>query len=213
MRIDLICLTLRLMNIILASQSPRRLSLLQAAGFVVQLFPSHIDESALENESTQAMTLRLCQEKAAAYQYAQNELLPVIAADTLVAVDNHALGQPKDLIEAKRMIQTLSGKEHQVYTAVCVRLGEIYKSILVSTFVRFREIADAEIDVYLQHNDILDKAGGYAIQGGASSFITGIEGALDNVIGLPVWQTKLLVQEVLLEAAEPTEELVIGVES
>ena len=200
------------MNIILASQSPRRLSLLQSAGFLVQVCPSHIDETALAGESTKDMTLRLCKEKAAAFAFTNDEVAtPVIAADTLVAVGDEALGQPNDLIEAKGMIQKLSGKQHQVYTAVCVRVGDIYKAAVVTTSVSFRMICNDEIDIYLQHNDILDKAGAYAIQGGASSFITGIDGCLDNVIGLPVAQTKALLHAALFEAAQEKTELVVGV--
>ena len=200
------------MNIILASQSPRRLTLLQSAGFLVQVYPSHIDETALAGESTKDMTLRLCKEKAAAFAFASDDVLtPVVAADTLVAVADEALGQPKDLAEAKNMIQKLSGKQHQVHTAVCVRVDHIYKTAVVMTSVTFRVIANDEIDVYLQHNDVLDKAGAYAIQGGASSFITGIEGCLDNVIGLPVSQTKALIREALAEAEQERKELALGV--
>jgi len=100
------------------------------------------------------------------------------------------------------MIQKLSGQKHQVYTAVCVRMGDKYQTQTVTTQVTFRDISDAEIDVYLQHNAILDKAGAYAIQGGASGFITGIVGSLDNVIGLPVAATLALIAQVKKEAME-----------
>jgi len=186
------------MNIILASQSPRRLFLLQAAGFEVQVCASHINEKAEPNESAQAMTLRLCKEKAAACVLANLSDTPVVAADTLVSVDEEALGQPQNLAEAKVMIQKLSGKQHQVYTAVCVRIGEIYKTAVVSTIVHFRKLTGQEIEIYLQNNDILDKAGAYAIQGGASGFIVAIQGCLDNVIGLPILQTKALIEEARL---------------
>ncbi|MDX8384814.1 MAG: Maf family protein [Ghiorsea sp.] len=184
-------------HLILASQSPRRLQLLQAAGYHVDVRPSHIDESPLTGETTQAMTMRLCQEKAKACVVDVDHPFPVVAADTLVAIHDEALGQPKDWDEAKSMIQKLSGHEHQVHTAVCVRIKDACLVEMVTTLVRFRQIADAEIDVYLQHNDIMDKAGSYAIQGGASSFITSIEGSLDNVIGLPVQQTKRLIAAAL----------------
>jgi len=183
------------MNIILASQSPRRLRLLQAAGYKVEVRPSDIDESPLAGESAQAMTVRLCQAKAKAC-YMADSLVPVIAADTLVAIGDEALGQPADLAEAKTMIQKLSGQQHEVHTAVCVMMGNHSESIMVTTKVAFREVADVEIDIYLEHNDILDKAGAYAIQGGASGFIIGIEGSLDNVIGLPVQPTLSLMQRV-----------------
>ena len=200
------------MNIILASQSPRRLTLLQAAGYKVNVCPSHINEVAKAGESTQEMTLRLCKEKAEAYAFSSDEaVVPVIAADTLVAAGDEALGQPKDLIEAKVMIQKLSGKQHQVHTAVCVRVGDVYKTSVVTTSVSFREITGEEIDVYLRHNDILDKAGAYAIQGGASSFIVAMDGPLDNVIGLPILQTKSLLRDAMAEAGQQAKELMVGI--
>ncbi|OIQ00189.1 MAG: septum formation protein Maf [Zetaproteobacteria bacterium CG2_30_46_52] len=184
------------MNIILASQSPRRLELLQNAGLSVLVRPSHIDESPLPGESATAMTLRLCQEKAKACVLAASEKGLVIAADTLVEVDGQALGQPEDLQQAKAMIRLLSGKEHHVHTAVCVSDGEITKVKMETTSVQFRDVSESEIETYVQHNDIIDKAGAYAIQGGASSFIIGIQGKLDNVIGLPVATTLELIEQV-----------------
>ena len=186
------------MDIILASQSPRRLFLLEAAGLNVTVRPSFIDESPLQGESALMMAERLCKLKAQAC--AADDMTPVIAADTLVAVGVdvgvEALGQPRDLYEAKSMIRKLSGNKHQVHTAVCVRLGEVYRTQTVTTDVNFRSISEAEIEIYVQHNDILDKAGAYAIQGGASGFITGIKGSLDNVIGLPVPTTLDLIAQV-----------------
>ena len=182
------------MDVILASQSPRRLFLLKAAGLTVEVRPSFIDESPLQGESAWMMTQRLCKLKAQACD--TDGSIPVVAADTLVAIDGEALGQPRDLREAKCMIRKLSGKKHQVHTAVCVRLGEVYRTQMVTTEVSFRSISEDEIEIYVQHNDILDKAGAYAIQGGASSFITGIKGGLDNVIGLPVQTTLDLIAQV-----------------
>jgi len=128
--------------------------------------------------------------------------VPVIAADTLVAIGDEVLGQPEDIQQAKLMIQKLSGKKHQVHTTVCVRLVDDYLLKTVTTQVAFRSISDAEIDVYVQHNDILDKAGAYAIQGGASGFITSIQGSLDNVIGLPVQETIALLNRIRCEEVE-----------
>ncbi len=187
------------MKIILASQSPRRLFLLQAAGLDVDVRPCFIDETPRDGESVQAMTKRLCQEKATACDIEDQKMTPVVAADTLVALHDEALGQPKDLAEAKRMVRKLSGQQHQVFTTVCVRIDDVYRLETVATTVSFRVITDAEIDVYVQHNDILDKAGAYAIQGGASGFITSIEGGLDNVIGLPVATTIALIDAVKRE--------------
>lgn len=174
------------MEVILASKSPRRLQLLQCAGLAVEVMPSHIDETPLSNESVPDMVMRLCQEKARACPV---EDRPIIAADTLVSLQGEALGQPNDLTHAKEMLQQLSGQKQSVLTAVCVRLGTHILTERVITHVQFRDISAVELDVYLAHNEVLDKAGAYAIQAGAASFITQVDGPLDNVIGLPVTQT------------------------
>jgi len=181
------------MEVILASKSPRRLQLLQAAGLAVEVRPSHIDESPLAGESVPEMVARLCRDKAAACPVVDH---PVIAADTLVSHNGEPLGQPADMAAAKAMLQRLSGQRHTVLTAVCVRLGDRLLSSRVETAVRFREIGEAELDVYLAHNEVLDKAGAYAIQAGAASFIDAVDGPLDNVIGLPVQETMRLLWEV-----------------
>lgn len=183
------------MEVILASKSPRRLQLLQAAGFAVEVRPSHVDETPLAGESVVDMVQRLCRMKAEACPVTDH---PVIAADTLVSLDGEALGQPEDMAAARVMIKQLSGKAHDVYTAVCVRKGSKLVDAMARTTVRFREIDEDEIDVYLAHNEVLDKAGAYAIQAGAASFIESVDGPLDNVIGLPVGLTK----ELLLKIAE-----------
>jgi len=181
------------MEIILASKSPRRLQLLQAAGFAVEVMPSHVDESPLPGEEVHAQVARLCRMKAAACPVDDR---PVIAADTLVALDGEALGQPSDMAAAKVMIQQLSSRTHQVFTSVCVRLGNTLLDGTMTTQVRFRDISEDEIDVYLQHNEVLDKAGAYAVQAGASGFVVAIEGPMDNVIGLPVGLTKELLLKI-----------------
>ena len=181
------------MEVILASRSPRRLFLLQAAGLAVEVRPSHIDESPLAGESVADTVKRLCREKALACQ-ADGDI-PVIAADTLVAIRDQSLGQPRDLEHAREMLMQLSGHEHQVLTAVCVRMGEKMMSECIGTSVTFRNISSEEIGTYLLHNEILDKAGSYAIQGGASSFIVAINGPLDNVIGLPVATTLHMIAQ------------------
>jgi len=181
------------MEIILASRSPRRLFLLQAVGLAVEVRPSHIDETARTGESVADTVQRLCRKKALACQTADH--IPVIAADTLVSIHDQALGQPRDLAHAKQMLMQLSGHEHEVLTAVCVRLGENILSECVKTRVKFRVLSSDEIDTYLLHNEILDKAGSYAIQGGAASFIDAINGPLDNVIGLPVTTTLHMIAQ------------------
>jgi len=179
------------MQVILASKSPRRLQLLQAAGLAVEVMPSHIDETPQANESVADMVMRLCQEKA---QACPIENRPIIAADTLVSLHDKPLGQPRDMAHAKAMLQALSGQRQSVLTAVCVRLGKNILTQSVMTHVQFRPIDEQELDIYLAHNDVLDKAGAYAIQAGAASFITQVDGPLDNVIGLPVRQTLNMLQ-------------------
>jgi len=181
------------MEVILASQSPRRLTLLQSAGMAVEVRPQHIDESLQDGESVSQSVTRLCREKALACK--TDGRIPVIAADTLVSIDDIALGQPTDLADARRMLLLLSGHTHHVLTAVCVCLGAHSLSQQVTTRVHFRSLSETEIDIYLQHNEILDKAGSYAIQGGAASFIEAIDGPLDNVIGLPVRTTIQLIEQ------------------
>jgi septum formation protein len=99
------------------------------------------------------------------------------------------LGQPKDMREAAAMLHKLSGHEHHVLTGVCVRIGSHYEQRTITTRVRFRNLSEQDIATYLVHNEVMDKAGAYAVQGGAASFIEAIEGPLDNVIGLPVAAT------------------------
>lgn len=150
----------------------------------------HVDESILENESVQESVMRLAERKAQACDVPE---IPVIAADTLVCLDGRAIGQPATLDEAREMIEQLSGRTHQVYTGVCTRLGKTQRTDLACTHVTFSELSREEIETYLQHNEVMDKAGAYAIQSGASAFVTAVDGPLDNVIGLPVHMTLKLL--------------------
>jgi septum formation protein len=180
------------MNVILASRSPRRLTLLKNAGISVEVCPSHIDETPLAGETIGAMVARLSLTKAKACNLSAN--IPIIAADTLVSIHGQVLGQPENMQQAKHMLQQLSGHKHQVLTAVCVRFGRQTVCETVTTSVVFRSLTEKEIDTYLTCNEVLDKAGGYAVQGGAASFIKAINGPLDNVIGLPVRTTLNMIE-------------------
>ncbi|MDQ6951523.1 MAG: Maf family protein [Mariprofundales bacterium] len=179
-------------RVVLASRSPRRSMLLERAGFTVEVHPSNVDETVLPNEGVHALVARLCRAKAAACDWTH---LPVIAADTVVSIDDHILGQPEDLAQAASMLAQLSGRSHRVLTGVCVGWQRHYLQQVVATEVRFRSLSSEEIAGYLLHNMVLDKAGGYAIQEGAASFIEAIDGPLDNVMGLPVQATLRLLAE------------------
>ncbi len=180
------------MDVILASRSPRRLSLLQNAGLSVEVRPSHIDETPLAGEAVETMVARLSLAKAEACNITAN--IPIIAADTLVSICGQILGQPENMQQAKHMLQQLSGHKHHVLTAVCVRFGAQSTCETVTTSVVFRSLTEREIDTYLSFNEVLDKAGAYAVQGGAASFIESINGPLDNVIGLPVRTTLNMIE-------------------
>ncbi len=191
------------MHVVLASKSPRRLMLLQSAGLTVEVCPAHVDESQHSGESVHQLVTRLCRDKSLA---CKENAHPVISADTLVAMGDTILGQPGDLEEAAAMLRAISGIEHWVFTGVCVRMGTLVEQQTVQTKVRFRSLDAQEISTYLAHNEVLDKAGAYAIQGGAASFIESIEGPLDNVIGLPMKETLTMLNRLTKPQTTPATE-------
>ncbi|MDQ6979284.1 MAG: Maf family protein [Mariprofundaceae bacterium] len=181
-------------SVVLASASPRRLQLLLAAGLAVEALPVDTDEQALAGESVRQMVCRLAREKAFASPVQER---PLIAADTMVCLHKQALGKPVDLDDARRMLHDLADNTHHVLTGVCVRWGDLVLQDVVQTEVHFRPINDDEINVYLAHNDVMDKAGAYALQGGAATFVDRVDGTLDNVIGLPVTTTLQLLDDII----------------
>ncbi|MDQ6958051.1 MAG: Maf family protein [Mariprofundaceae bacterium] len=181
------------MQVILASKSPRRLQLLQAAGLAVEVRPAHANEALLPGEDARTSVLRLAEVKAATIA---NPQYPVIAADTLVSLNDNPMGQPADMSEARKMLRSLAGSSHQVHTGVCVRFGNRLLIDCACTHVHFFDLQDEEIETYLDHNEVLDKAGAYEIQGGAASFVRSVDGPLDNVIGLPVRLTLSMLKQV-----------------
>lgn len=171
--------------IILASASPRRRDLLAELRVPFEVAPSDVDETPRRNESPEALVHRLARAKAMK-TYAFRRASVVLAADTVVAIDDAVLGKPVDRGDARAMLQRLSGREHRVLTGFCVigPRGDLVESV-VATRVRFRDVAAHEIEAYLDSGEPFDKAGAYAIQGGAAAFVASIEGSYSNVVGLP----------------------------
>lgn len=194
-------------RIYLASRSPRRRELLKQIGVPFELLLLRqdlrrgvdVDETPLPEESPGVYVLRIATAKAmmAMRQIAQRGLpiKPVLAADTSVVFDDQLIGKPEDAEHAVRILRTLSGREHQVVTAVAVALREQVETQISVSSVWFRELAEAEIRRYVASGEPGDKAGAYAIQGRAGAFITRIAGSYSGIMGLPLAETaELLVR-------------------
>ena len=172
--------------LILASSSPRRQELLREAGIAFEVHPAQINEDQRDGEPPLDYALRLAREKAqaVAQQYPQNY---VLGADTIVVIDGEILGKPRDAADAARMLRLLSGKRHRVTTAVAVvKPGGATETRSSTTEVYFRKITDDQIQHYIAGGEPMDKAGAYAIQGGASRWTDRIVGEYSNVVGLPL---------------------------
>lgn len=189
-------------KVILASQSPRRLALLEQIGIQAQVHPVAIDESVEPGEQADHYVLRLAQQKAAvcAEQLApQQPDLLIVAADTAVVVAEQILGKPEDEQQAMAMWRLLSGRWHQVMTAVsvlrCTADGLLQqREQCVITEVKMRTIKESEMTAYWRSGEPQDKAGGYAIQGRAAIFIEAINGSYSAVVGLPLLETHSLLE-------------------
>ena len=174
----------------LASQSPRRRALLEEAGFSLHVVRPEVVELPRAGESPVDYATRNAEEKAA-WVYASNPALlegsrVVLAADTIVVLDGRVLEKPADAADAGNMLRHLSNRLHTVTTGICLRKGNTVRSFSVETKVYFRRLTEPEIKAYVETGEPKDKAGAYAIQGGAASFVERIEGSYANVVGLPV---------------------------
>jgi len=170
-------------RLVLASASPRRRDLLAAAGFAFDVDPAHLDESRAPDERPAAYAERLAREKAATIA-ARHPGRLVLAADTIVVLGEQVLEKPADALDAARMLAALSGRAHEVLTAVAIQRGTRVRAQVARTTVWMRAISAAAIDAYIATGEPFDKAGAYAIQGGAGAFVDRIEGDLDTVVGL-----------------------------
>jgi septum formation protein len=172
-------------KILLASQSPRRKTLLENAGVSFNVHSTDIDESVRRGEHPRAFVKRLANEKAEAAPACDC----VIAADTTVALGTKILNKPTDSADAVRMLRALSGRIHEVHTGVCVKRGKRSKSFVVTTQVKFRKLSRKDVERYVATGECFDKAGAYAIQGIGAGLVDWLRGSYTNVIGLPVDET------------------------
>lgn len=173
-------------KLILASGSPRRKELLTAVGWEFEAITAGIDESVMPGEDPATYVQRLAKSKAEAVTAKMDHGL-VLGADTTVVVNGQILGQPTDDADAKRMLQLLNDKWHEVLTGVAVlRVGAESRVAYETTRVRFAEMSDQEIDWYVSTGEPRGKAGAYGIQGAAGLFIKEIQGDYFNIVGLPI---------------------------
>jgi nucleoside triphosphate pyrophosphatase len=177
---------------VLASASPRRAALLKQLGLTFAIEPGHVDESRHPGERAEDMVQRLALQKAAAGS--ADTSLPVLAADTAVVVDEVLLGKPTDRAEGLAMLTRLSGRSHEVLTAVAVVQGARSEVRLSVSRVTFRSISSAEAAAYWATGEPSDKAGGYGIQGIGGIFAQRIEGSYSGIVGLPLVETEALLQ-------------------
>lgn len=170
------------MKLILASASPRRRELLATLGHPFEVMVPEIDETPFPDEKPRAYAERLAEEKASAV----NASGIIIAADTIVVHHQKILGKPRDAAHAHTMLSALSGDRHEVITGVCLRYEGHIQVFSARTEVLFRMVQDSEIEAYIATGDPMDKAGAYAIQGGAAHMVQSISGSYTNVVGLPL---------------------------
>jgi septum formation protein len=187
------------LKVILASQSPRRVQILQQMGIDCHVMPANIDESRLGQESPSEYVLRLAAEKAqavAGLHEAQKLNLPILAADTTVALDDTIFGKPENDADAVNMLKTLSNSTHQVHTAIALIVNHKTHLALSTTQVTMMDLTANMIDSYIESGEHTDKAGSYAIQGLAGSWIKHIAGSYTGVMGLPVYETAQLLDKI-----------------
>ena len=180
--------SLRNEKLVLASGSPRRAEILRAVGWEFAAVPADIDESRFASEDAVSYVERLARTKAETVATKTSAPL-VLGADTVVIVDQEILGQPRDDDDARRMLQLLNGRWHEVLTGVAlIRAGRLSQVLIEheTTRVRFAEMSTEEIDWYVSTGEPQAKAGAYAIQGSGALFIEEIQGDYFNVVGLPV---------------------------
>ena len=198
------------MRLVLASASPRRAELLRSAGFAFEILAVDLDERPHDGESPSTYVARLARDKAGAAMQRFEERaqrachgperaalddLVVLGADTAVVVDDAILGKPRDDQDAAAMLAVLSGRRHEVLTGVCLRSATGEWGRVETTGVYMSVLTPEDVAWYIASGEGRDKAGGYAVQGLASRFVTAIEGSYSNVVGLPIATVAALLRE------------------
>ncbi len=179
--------------LILASGSPRRRELLARMGYRFDICTPDVDEHVSGHARDIVAALAERKARAGAAHYDRGV---IIASDTLVSLNGAPLGKPEDEGDARRMLRSLSNREHEVFSGVCVMDIETgrHETRSVRTGVTFRALTDEEIDAYVATGEPMDKAGAYAIQGGAGAFVTRLDGSFENVMGFPVDEVREMLE-------------------
>lgn len=191
-------------NLILASQSPRRKSLLTQLGYEFSCMPANIDETTKVDEQPSDYVARLAYEKAAniansiiADSTEDKTPFAVLGSDTSVVIDGRILGKPEDFNDFASMMNLLSGNCHQVMTAISVVTRQTSETQVIVADVYFASLTEQDIKAYWETGEPQDKAGGYGIQGIAGKFVTKINGSYSAIVGLPLYETDQLLNQML----------------
>lgn len=184
-------------QIILASASPRRRELLEQIGIRFLVQTADVDETPLSGELPETLVKRLAIMKAEAVWNRRAETgetaLPVLGSDTLGVLDGELLVKPVDFAHAQQMLRKMSGRQHEILTAVALTTATGSTVVINRSLVKFRSVSDAEILAYWETGEPRDKAGAYAIQGGGAIFIERLEGSYSGVMGLALYETAQLL--------------------
>lgn len=194
--------------LVLASASPRRLQLLTQIGVQCDVLPQNIDETPLPDENPSDYVTRLARGKAEAALRCAGPERTVLGSDTIVCCEGSILGKPRDRAHALSMLDFLSGKTHEVRTAVHLMRSSLEAGRFSISRVKFRKIEREEAERYWLTGEPVGKAGAYGIQGNAAVFVESIEGSYSGVMGLPLFETAELLQEFNIPCWQPMEDYV-----
>ncbi|WP_122036568.1 nucleoside triphosphate pyrophosphatase [Aliivibrio sp. EL58] len=188
-------------QVFLASGSPRRKELLTQLGYQFEILSIDVEEVHQSHETPLIYVERLSKDKAQAgvrvLELTKNKYVPVLGSDTIVVIDGVILEKPKDFEDAKRMLLALSGRQHQVMTAVTLATPDEIRTKTVITQVWFKTLSEQEIEQYWESGEPCDKAGSYGIQGSGGRFVSRIDGSYHAVMGLPLMETDQLLHQFL----------------